>query len=86
MAKKPKPATEGEKITIQWYGVSKMDLSAIREASCQWSGEANDLALRIDAAIRRAVKKERERCAQVAICTADPWVNKYRMIRDGEQP
>ena len=58
--KKPKPATAGERITIRWYGVSQMDLAAIREAPCQWSGEAKDLSRRIDRAIARAVRKERE--------------------------
>lgn len=83
MSKKPKPATAGEKITIRWYGISQMDLATIREEPVQWAGEAKDLARRIDAAIRRAVKKERERCAKIAICTTDPWVNKYKAIKEG---
>lgn len=64
--RKTKPATAGEKITIRWYGVSQMDLATIREAPCQWSGEAKDLAARIDRAIARSVKKERKRCGRLA--------------------
>ncbi len=78
MAKrKPKPATVGEKIEMRRIGLT---LDEVRN-----NGHKDD-ARRIDAAIRRAVKKERERCAKIAICTTDPWVNKYRMIRDGGQP
>jgi hypothetical protein len=76
VAKKPKPATAGEKIEMTRFGLT---LDEVRN-----SGHKDD-ARRIDAAIRRAVKTERERCARIAICTADPWVNKYRMIRDGVQ-
>lgn len=53
MSKKPKPATAGERIA-KWYD--------------HWTSNRTDrdgdrnLARRIDAAIRRAVRKERERC------------------------
>ncbi len=76
--RKPKPATAGEKIVMRQYGCTML---GVRESS-----NFGPVARRIDAAIRRAVKKERERCAKIAICTTDPWVNKYRMIRDGGQP
>ncbi len=75
MNKKPKPATAGTRIAF----------SPVLPGTFGGVARLN-LSRRIDAAIGRAVKKERERCARIAICTTDPWVNKYRMIRDGEQP
>jgi len=72
--RKTKPATAGEKIMVR-YGYI---LGEVRRDA--WLSKQ---ARVIDAAIRRAVKKERERCAKIAICTTDPWVNKYKAIKEG---
>jgi hypothetical protein len=73
VAKKPKPATAGEKIEMTRFGLT---LDEVRN-----SGHKDD-ARRIDAAIRRAVKTERERCSRIAkqafdgdIDAGDAWVN-----------
>jgi hypothetical protein len=52
VAKKPKPATAGERLEMTRFGLT---LAEVRN-----SGHRDD-ARRIDAAILRAVKKERER-------------------------
>ena len=80
--RKTKPATAGERVTLAWYG-KQLNLAHLRDAPDEWAADAGDLARRIDAAIRRAVKKERERCMKIAICTTDPWVNKYKAIKEG---
>lgn len=61
MSKKPKPATAGEKIVLSWWA-GLTDLSELRDEHNQNSSETRDVARRIDAAILRAVRKERERC------------------------
>ena len=53
MSKKPKPATAGEKISGDVYPEGTIDHAICRRR----------LSRRIDAAIRRAVTKERYRCA-----------------------
>lgn len=81
MAKrKPKPATAGERVVTAWND-HHIGIDDVRD-----DPESRDLASRIDAAIRRAVRKERERCAKIAICTTDPWVNKYKAINGRSAP
>ncbi len=60
MSKKPKPATAGEKVVLSWLG-GLTTLSELRDQHNPTLSETRGLARRIDAAIRRAVKKERER-------------------------
>jgi hypothetical protein len=81
VAKKPKPATAGKRIakwTHTWHPLAFK--SAMLDAK---------LARRIDAAIRRAVKKERDRCTHIAkqafngdIDVSDAWL----MIVNGREP
>ena len=56
MKKKPKPATAGEKIAGDVYPEGTIDHAICRRK----------LARRIDRAIARAVRKERERCVWCA--------------------
>ena len=58
MKKKPKPATAGEKIV---KGTHVWHPSAFKSPTFD-----KEFASRIDRAIARAVKKERERCAGIA--------------------
>ncbi len=64
MAKKPKPATAGEKIVLrrvrETLGPKTMTLEEFRTRAVL--GHCRREAKDHDAAIRRAVKKERERC------------------------
>mgnify|MGYP006921298956 CR=1 FL=1 len=73
--KKTKPATAGERIS--------RDFGSVLATGSRRAVSDFPLSRRIDAAIRRAVRKERERCAKIAICTTDPWVNKYKAIKEG---
>jgi len=60
--KKTKPVTSGENILMKW--AFPIDLVRFRERGVRLQvGSA--LARRIDRAIARAVKKERDRCAYV---------------------
>lgn len=73
MNEKPKPATVGEKIA---------DSVVVNHYS-----ERPRLARRIDAAIRRAVRKERERCAHVvfaAKCNCESFDWAHGWITDPE--
>ena len=78
MKRNPKPATAGEKIAASVWFCKIMNGKVPPTLDDQ-----ETLMRRIDAAIRRAVRKERERCAKIAICTTDPWVNKYKAIKEG---
>jgi len=61
MAKKPKPATVGEKIAKDAY-----EQAAVFDRQSQPLSHAEAyIARRIDAAIKRAVKAERQRCADI---------------------
>lgn len=60
MNKKPKPATAGERVVTAWND-HHIGIDDVRD-----DPESRDLARRIDAAIRRAVRKERDRCALIA--------------------
>ena len=62
--KKTKPATAGEKL-VQWFWGDMMNLADIRNPHTPCEENAREFARRIDAAIRRAVRKERERCAKI---------------------
>lgn len=77
-SKKPKPATAGEKIMVR-YGYI---LGEVRRDA--WLSKQ---ARVIDAAIRRAVKKERERCVRAVLYECDQdhaafssAVNKDRLL------
>ena len=63
--KKPKPATAGEKIadTTTTALSRRKDPTRIME----WNAEMDRLSHRIDRAIARAVRKERERCRQIVV-------------------
>ena len=62
MAKrKPKPATAGERVVTAWND-HHIGIDDVRD-----DPESRDLASRIDAAIRRAVRKERERCIRAVL-------------------
>jgi len=74
--RKTKPATAGERIMMRHIGCTLIGLR-------KYGLSTHPISRRIDAAIRRAVKKERERCMKIAICTTDPWVNKYKAIKEG---
>lgn len=84
MSKKPKPATVGEKIVLrrvrETLGPKTMTLEEFRTRSVL--GHCRREAKDHDAAIRRAVKKERERCSRIAkqafdgdIDAGEAWVN-----------
>lgn len=73
MAKKPKPATVGEKIA---------DSVVVNHHS-----ERPILARRIDAALRRAVKKERRRCSRIVVAWIGDEIGACEMlakVRSGE--
>lgn len=67
--KKPKPATAGEKIASGDWGLPRR----------------KELSRRIDRAIARAVRKERERCGQIVLAAhlsrGSRW-DAYQKIRD----
>ncbi len=85
---KPKPATAGEKVVLSWLG-GLTTLSELRDQHNPTLSETRGLAHRIDAAIRRAVKAERERCATWAAYAEYGGVSRYtawKGIEDGREP
>jgi len=80
VAKKPKPATAGEKIEMRRFGLT---LDEVRN-----SGHKDD-ARRIDAAIRRAVKKERERWVGLLLAHMNGKIGVHEVlgrVRDWSNP
>jgi uncharacterized protein YdaU (DUF1376 family) len=77
MAKrKPKPATVGERLEMKRANITLLTLRRTYNAEHRINAKKND------AAIRRAVKKERDRCSRIAkqafngdIDAGDGWVN-----------
>ena len=81
-SKKPKPATAGEKIA-KWYD--------------NWTSNRTDrdgdsnLSRRIDRAIARAVRKERERCGFVVFaarcnCESFDWAHEWILHPEKQKP
>ncbi len=79
MSKKPKPATVGTKIADEH--AAKLTACGVRMLRDYW------LARRIDATLRRSVKKERRRCSRIVVAYIGSEIGACEMlakVRSGE--
>ena len=81
MKRNPKPATAGEKIAASVWFCKIMNGKVPPTLDDQ-----ETLMRRIDAAIRRAVRKERERCEQWALYYLGRDCDAVVGIREGKEP